>query len=51
MRDSMMEAGASAYISKSEGAQALVETIRKCFSSDVDRGVGQLPTERRAIAL
>jgi len=30
MRDSMMDAGASAYISKSEGAQALVETIRSC---------------------
>jgi len=32
MRDSMMEAGASAYISKSEGAQTLVETIRRCVS-------------------
>lgn len=31
MRDSMIDAGASAYISKSEGAQALVETIRTCF--------------------
>jgi len=30
MRDSMMDAGASAYISKSEGAQVLVETIRNC---------------------
>ncbi len=34
MRDSMMDAGASAYISKSEGAQTLVETIRRCFSDD-----------------
>ncbi len=32
MRDSMMDAGASAYISKSEGAQTLVETIRRCIS-------------------
>jgi len=32
MRDSMMEAGASAYISKSEGAQTLVETIRRCVN-------------------
>lgn len=31
MRDSMMQAGASAYISKSEGAQTLVETIRRCL--------------------
>ncbi len=34
MRDSMMDAGASAYISKSEGAQTLVATIRRCFSDD-----------------
>ena len=36
MRDSMMEAGASAYISKSEGAQTLVETIRRCFNETVE---------------
>ncbi len=38
MRDSMMEAGASAYISKSEGAQALVETIRNCFENTEEEG-------------
>ncbi len=36
MRDSMMEAGASAYISKSEGAQTLVETIRRCFNDGAE---------------
>jgi len=35
MRQSMMEAGASAYISKSEGARVLVETIRRCLESSV----------------
>ncbi|MFB3902087.1 MAG: response regulator transcription factor [Acidobacteriota bacterium] len=34
MRQSMLEAGASAYVSKSEGAQHLVETIRRCFKED-----------------
>jgi len=36
MRDSMMDAGASAYISKSEGAQVLVETIRGCFKDGAE---------------